>query len=99
MTTEEIVRALAAADLAPGGDSCRLCGPAGFEPESVADHEPDCPWRLAVEWVAAQEREAPQTYVAAHERTVEGVSSTVLPRYVARPSLADADAAALSRPR
>jgi hypothetical protein len=54
---EQIVRALAAADLAQGGDQCRLCGPAGFEPESLADHEPDCPWRLAVEWVAAQDRD------------------------------------------
>lgn len=63
MNTEEIVRTLAAKS-APQCDSipprtCLLC-----EAEAQGDaywlagpeeHKPDCPWRLAVEWVAANQ--------------------------------------------
>lgn len=67
MTAEEIVRALAAADpvvvsaLNSGWEYAGTCyGPdyacgvcrteASLAPET---HKPDCPWRLAVEWVEA----------------------------------------------
>lgn len=55
MTAEEIVRALAAADpIAAERDDlvCALCASAVWAPEGL-DHASDCPWRLAVEWVAA----------------------------------------------
>ncbi len=54
---ETIVRALAAADAGEHcdyGESCAICGagrPDGDKP-LVTDHDRDCPWRLAVEWVA-----------------------------------------------
>jgi hypothetical protein len=54
-TAEQIVRALAAADpnvhSAGMWHSCGLCYKS--LPIEAADHEPDCPWRLAAEWVAA----------------------------------------------
>jgi hypothetical protein len=56
MTPEQIVRALAAADLTVqdhGLTGCALCD--RYLPVLTADHEPDCPWRLAVEWVSEQE--------------------------------------------
>jgi len=58
MTAEQIVRALAAADpiCEDAWYGCGLCGSVGVQADP---HEPDCPWRLAVEWVAAQDdREA-----------------------------------------
>jgi hypothetical protein len=66
---EQIVRALAAADPTDwidGGAYCGVCGggpPIGrpmAEPMRVADHMADCPWRLSVEWVAAQIIEDPE---------------------------------------
>lgn len=48
-----IVRALAASDpVVERGDflACSLCG--AWRDEGGDEHEPDCPWRLAVEWVA-----------------------------------------------
>ncbi len=62
MTAEQIVRALAArgpvAEVITAADEhrhCTLChverGPA--VPLDDFNHQPDCPWRLAVEWVAA----------------------------------------------
>lgn len=50
---EEIVRALAAATpMQTHEDGCSLCS----SWETVAAlHEHDCPWRLAVEWVAREE--------------------------------------------
>jgi hypothetical protein len=53
-----IVRALAAAE--PNYHSgtwhvCHLCG--ASLPVEAAEHEPDCPWRLAVEWVEKEGRE------------------------------------------
>lgn len=51
MTAEQIVRALAAADPIDNGQ-CLLCV---WNPESPAEHKADCPWRLAVEWVASRE--------------------------------------------
>lgn len=48
MTPEQIVRALAAAD--PLDDVYGVC----WHCRSV-DHDVACPWRLAVEWVAAPE--------------------------------------------
>lgn len=58
MTPEQIVRALAGADPAQRtGAWCGLCGTvliAQPGDEAKRDHEPDCPWRLAVEWVAEQ---------------------------------------------
>ncbi len=63
MTPEAIVRALA--DCAPvrmteHGDrlACGLCDDEVREGATTTGHdmhEPDCPWRLAVEWVAAQD--------------------------------------------
>lgn len=61
MTAEQIVRALAVADPVehqPGWPAvCGLCTAEGKGNRFVEEHEPDCPWRLAVEWVAAQEDE------------------------------------------
>jgi hypothetical protein len=58
---ERIVRALAAADPRPSGgewwDRCALCEAANSSGDTE-DHKPDCPWRLAVEWVAAQDGRA-----------------------------------------
>ncbi len=70
MTPEQIVRALAAADpVAYDGDrwdgdyACTLCDGrwserGGDVAARASSHEPDCPWRLAREWVAAQDRRA-----------------------------------------
>ncbi len=63
MTAEQIVRALAAADPSHGDPRgtlrrCTFCGKTNDWPrviENAADHDADCPWRLAVEWVAAQD--------------------------------------------
>ncbi len=53
MTPEKIVRALAAADpMQTYEDDCALCSSAVAPGDP---HEPDCPWRLAVEWVASHE--------------------------------------------
>jgi hypothetical protein len=52
----QIIRALAAAEpVACIGEDlvCALCDSDRWVPDM--DHEPDCPWRQAVEWVAAQE--------------------------------------------
>ncbi len=54
MTPEAIVRALAAAT-EPIDASYKLCALCGGRYEDDP-HEPDCPWRLAVEWVAANDR-------------------------------------------
>lgn len=55
MTAEAIVRALAAANTCTYEEedwhSCVLC--LASLPVRAADHEPECPWRLAVEWVEA----------------------------------------------
>lgn len=60
MTAEQIVRALAAADPNVrggwGGHRCAFC----HAVRGIEDHRPDCPWRLAVEWVAAQEAQLAQ---------------------------------------
>lgn len=57
MTAEQIVRALAALDpdyhTTGMWHGCGLCEAA--LPVYVTDHKPDCPWRLAVEWVAQQD--------------------------------------------
>lgn len=56
MTAEEIVRRLAENDAPIGDFGCMLCDedrPLMDEPEN---HPTDCPWRLAVEWVATLER-------------------------------------------
>ncbi len=64
-TPEAIVRALAAADPRHHIEgtawqiTCGLCSPVA-RPDSRAaptteGHEPDCPWRLAVEWCAAED--------------------------------------------
>jgi hypothetical protein len=59
---EQIVRALAAADPIHVDlrytTACALCDAAGRF-ESEASHKPDCPWRLAVEWVAVAGAVAP----------------------------------------
>jgi hypothetical protein len=58
MDTEQIVRLLAA-DLAPedddqlGNQVCALCDAYAQVGDELAWHKPDCPWRLAREWVAA----------------------------------------------
>lgn len=49
MTAEQIVRALAAREPIHDG-SCAICQTYRLD----AEHQPDCPWRLAVEWVAVQ---------------------------------------------
>ncbi len=50
MDAEQIVRALAAADpIGPDKPWCDLCR------GNKDGHDPDCPWRLAVEWVAAED--------------------------------------------
>lgn len=51
---EQIVRALAAAEPIYDGH-CAMCHVHRLDDE----HKPDCPWRLAVEWVAAQVVEDP----------------------------------------
>lgn len=61
MNAEQIVRALAAAnpltnDRPEGPSHCVLCD--GPSDGRCVDHEPDCPWRLAVEWVAADRERA-----------------------------------------
>jgi hypothetical protein len=69
MTAEEIVRALAAreapvCDSNPSAPTCLLCRKAGkntyftkagevYHRVAPPTHKPDCPWRLAREWVAA----------------------------------------------
>lgn len=59
MTAEQIVRALAAADpvvmRSDGYLRCGLCTVNGFSPLPAEKHWDDCPWRLAVEWVAEQD--------------------------------------------
>jgi hypothetical protein len=59
MDVEQIVRALAVADAPVEAEfgQCMLC-PAEFRTrdegyKDPARHKPDCPWRLAREWVAA----------------------------------------------
>ena len=55
MSAEDIVRALAEAnpcwcdDYTVGETTCALCD--ANTPGSAEEHEPSCPWRLAVEWV------------------------------------------------
>lgn len=57
-TAEIIVRALAAgdptaADEHDGTPYCTLCDTAKWNGLArPANHDPDCPWRLAVEWVS-----------------------------------------------
>jgi hypothetical protein len=56
MTAEQIVRALAADEpivWSSGGEwhACGVCD--ASLPMKAEDHEADCPWRLAVEWVEA----------------------------------------------
>lgn len=61
MDLEGIVRALAAEEAPVDGEFfyCHLCkadwGLGAFEApyNNPAEHKPDCPWRLAREWVAA----------------------------------------------
>jgi hypothetical protein len=55
MSPQDIVRALAAADPIQHSEDpdafahwCVLCDTSN--PVDARDHEPDCPWRLAVEW-------------------------------------------------
>lgn len=60
MTSEQIVRALAAANppLAfPRGDAtCMICGAVLIEDEEgTSEHGPACPWRMAVEWVTGED--------------------------------------------
>lgn len=60
MTPEEIIRALVEATTVAGDDNyhwCVLCQ-AGA-PLVLKDHSPVCPWRLAVEYVAAIDNLAP----------------------------------------
>lgn len=57
MTAEQIVRALAATDpVSTDGVwiQCKLCYDDHAEGRPL-EHEPECPWRLAVEWVAEQD--------------------------------------------
>lgn len=57
-TAEQIVRALAAAVPRTHYDrgECNLCEAMADNTVGAVDqHEPDCQWRLAVEWVAAQD--------------------------------------------
>lgn len=63
MDAEQIVRALAAADPTTIDDDrrwtrCGLCARQGRIANSrdPRHHDPACPWRLAVEWVAAHDR-------------------------------------------
>ncbi len=60
-TAEQIVRALAAADPTyvdhEGDRECALCD--AWTLRFASGHAPDCPWRLAVEWVAAQDAAEP----------------------------------------
>lgn len=57
MSPEEIVRALAAVKPAccDATECCTLCDGHGWQ--ASEGHEPDCPWRLAVEWVEANPRD------------------------------------------
>ncbi len=58
MTAEQIVRALAAVDPGPDAQGCRFCEGwvgRGYAWHPPTPHDADCPWRLAVEWVAAQD--------------------------------------------
>lgn len=58
-TAEQIVRALAAAVPRTHYDrgECNLCEAMADNTVGAVDqHEPDCPWRLAVEWVAAADK-------------------------------------------
>ena len=58
MGAEEIVLALAGMDPIEHGDDqhwCVICG--AYVPICLDDHDPDCPWRLAVEHVASLEAE------------------------------------------
>lgn len=62
MTAEQIVRALAAASPLTdygGGLRCAMCRASIDTSDTgavlLASHEPDCPWRLAVEWVKGQD--------------------------------------------
>lgn len=62
---ESIVRALAARTPANNFDRngdrvCALCRET-YPDEDKDSHEPDCPWRLAVEWVAAVDVTPPST--------------------------------------
>lgn len=59
VTPEAIVRAIAAADpVVYRGDYhyvlCSMCGVEKWPRFDVDEHKPDCPWRLAAEWVAAR---------------------------------------------
>lgn len=76
MTPEAIVRALAAADpTAEIGEGertsieCVLCGGELQFPHGVC-HELDCPWRLAVEWVAASRGPHDDAAALEHCRTL-----------------------------
>jgi hypothetical protein len=54
-TADDIVRALATRDPMTGADyvpQCALCGVGGWH-VNAEDHERDCEWRRAVEWVEA----------------------------------------------
>lgn len=55
MTAEQIVRALAAADPTRNDwHSCAFCGRHPID-RTASKHDPDCSWRMAVEWIAQQE--------------------------------------------
>lgn len=58
-TAEDIVRALAAQDnpIVEGYDTCIFCeaklGSGWANDECDAEHSPECPYRQAMEWIAA----------------------------------------------
>ncbi len=57
MTAEQIVRALAAADPTVSSGEWDWCGTCDSRwPIEADDHDPACPWRMAVEWVAEQDQ-------------------------------------------
>ena len=53
MDTERIVRALAAKDAPRSKVDDLQCGLCEEYIAPLEEHAADCPWRLAVEWVAA----------------------------------------------
>ncbi len=77
-TAEQIVRALAAASpvvhRSDGWARCGVCAAGGYigDGRDADDHDPDCPWRLAVEWVDAQQSGEPRRwFLQAYSQRIE----------------------------
>lgn len=88
MTAEEIVLALAKREPPTDTewDNCKLCwvdfGRRTGREDDPANHEPDCPWRLAREWVAAHPVAEPWTRHSLYRIT----DQTLITEYIVPPS-------------